>query len=57
LKEFDYEYICIQANHHKDIAKKIAKYQKEGWQLHTYQAAGSPNMVNHYLLFQREISW
>ena len=32
----------------------IEEYQKDGWRLHTYQAQGSPTMVNHYLLFERE---
>ena len=57
MKEFEFEYICVQVNHHKNIAKTIAEYQKEGWRLHTYQATGDPNWVNHYLLFQREITW
>lgn len=57
MKDFDFEYVCVQVNHHKNIAKTIAEYQKEGWRLHTYQATGDPNFINHYLLFQREISW
>lgn len=57
LKDIDFEYVCVQVNHHKRIAKVIAEYQKEGWRLHTYQATGDPNWVNHYLLFQREMTW
>ncbi|MFX0169248.1 MAG: hypothetical protein ACFE89_07830 [Candidatus Hodarchaeota archaeon] len=57
MKEVEFEYICVQVNHHKDIANVIAKYNKEGWSLHTYTTAGDPNWINHYLLFQREIIW
>ncbi|NIR87026.1 hypothetical protein GWO13_05405 [Candidatus Bathyarchaeota archaeon] len=53
------EYVCVQVDHHKRISKVIGEYQKKGWRLHTYQAAGlglyavGPN-VYHYLLFERE---
>ena len=52
------EYECIEVKHHRDIAKKIAEYQKNGWHLHTYQTAGMgagpmSYIVNHYLLFER----
>ncbi len=57
VKDIEFEYVCVQVNHHKNIARVIAEYQKEGWRLHTYTAAGDPNWVNHYLLFQREITW
>jgi hypothetical protein len=52
LKEYD----CVQVDHHKRIAEVIEDYQKDGWHLHTYQAQGSPTIVNHYLLFEREKS-
>jgi hypothetical protein len=50
---------CVQVGHHTDIGKTIEEYQKEGWRLHTYQAAGlsgnvMTSFVNHYLLFERE---
>ena len=48
------EYVCVQVGHHKRIGKVIDQYQREGWNLHTYQAQGTPTMVNHYLLFERE---
>jgi hypothetical protein len=48
------EWKCVQVNHHRRIGKVIEDHQEEGWQLHTYQAAGTPSIVNHYLLFQRE---
>ncbi|MDH5770878.1 MAG: DUF4177 domain-containing protein [Candidatus Bathyarchaeota archaeon] len=48
------EYVCVQVGHHKDIAEVIEEYQKKGWRLHTYQAMGTPAIVNHYLLFERE---
>ena len=50
LKEYD----CVQVGHHKRIAEVIEEYQKDGWRLHTYQTQGSPTIVNHYLLFERE---
>ena len=48
------EWKCIQVGHHKNIGQTIAEQEKEGWSLHTYQAQGTPTMVNHYLLFERE---
>jgi hypothetical protein len=47
------EWICVQVNHHNRIAETIEEYQRNGWSFYTYQAVGSPNMVNHYLLFKR----
>lgn len=47
------EYTCVQVSHHKKIGEVIEQYQKEGWRLHTYQAQGTPTLVNHYLLFER----
>jgi len=48
------EYICVLVGHHKKIGEVIEEYQKKGWNLHTYQAQGSPTIVNHYLLFERQ---
>ncbi|UCE95220.1 MAG: hypothetical protein JSV51_05645 [Candidatus Bathyarchaeota archaeon] len=48
------EWKCVQVGHHKKIGKVIEEYEKEGWRLHTYQAQGTPTLVNHYLLFERE---
>ena len=47
------EWKCVQVGHHKNIASVIEEHQREGWMLHTYQAQGTPTMVNHYLLFER----
>jgi hypothetical protein len=47
------EWECVQVSHHNKIAEVIENYQKDGWSLHTYQAQGSPVLVNHYLLFER----
>ena len=58
MKEKEYE--CVEVKHHKDVGKTIAEYQKNGWHLHTYQAAaglaGGPisSFVNHYLLFEKD---
>ena len=52
------EYECVEVKQHKDVGKTIAEYQKNGWHLHTYQAAGSSGLitsfVNHYLLFEKD---
>lgn len=50
------EFKCVQVGHHKNIARTTDRYIGEGWNLHTYQAAGGPNNVVHYLLFERETS-
>jgi hypothetical protein len=47
------EYHCVQVGHHKKIGEVIAEFQQQGWILHTYQAQGTPTLVNHYLLFER----
>jgi hypothetical protein len=47
------EYECVQVGHHKDIGKTIEEWQKNGWRLHTYQAAGFGTDVKHYLLFEK----
>lgn len=52
------EYECVEVKHHRDIGKVIAEYQRDGWRLHTYQAAGVDSgpmfTVSHYLLFERD---
>ena len=52
------EYECVEVKQHKDVGKTIAEYQKNGWHLHTYQAAGLvgpiTSFVNHYLLFEKD---
>jgi hypothetical protein len=50
------EWKCVQVGHHKRIGETIEEFQKGGWILHTYQAQGTPTMVNHYLLFEKEKS-
>jgi len=47
------EWICVQVGHHKRVGEVIEEFQREGWRLNTYQAQGTPTMVNHYLLFER----
>ena len=48
------EWTCVQVTHHNSIAEAVMLHQDAGWKLHTYQAVGSPTMVNHYLLFERD---
>jgi hypothetical protein len=55
LKEWE----CVQVDSHKDIGRTIEQWQRNGWRLNTYQAAGMgagpmAYKVNHYLLFERE---
>ena len=57
MKEKEYE--CVELKQHKDVGKTIEEYQKNGWHLHTYQAAGLSggpfsSFVNHYLLFEKD---
>jgi hypothetical protein len=52
------EYECVEVSHHKDIGKLIEEWQRNGWRLHTYQAAGMGSgpmsfKINHYLLFEK----
>ena len=51
------EYECEEVGHNRSIGKTIDEWQKEGWRLHTYACAqaGVGKVVNHYLLFEREI--
>lgn len=51
------EWKCVLIGHHENVGKTIEDREKQGWQLHTYQAAGDVGIttafVNHYLLFER----
>jgi hypothetical protein len=47
------EWKGVELGHHKKVAKAIEEFQKEGWHLYTYQAAGTPGRINHYLLFEK----
>ena len=49
MKEFE----CVHVNHHREIGKTIVEWQARGWRLHSYQVAGSPTAVSHYLLFEK----
>ncbi len=52
------EWMCVQVKNHRDVSDTIAKFQKNGWSLHTYQTAGMGAgpmafTVYHYLLFEK----
>jgi len=51
------EWKCVLVGHHDNVGKVIEEWEKTGWHLHTYQAAGDVGMtaafVNHYLLFDK----
>jgi len=49
MKKFE----CVQVENHRDIGKTIEQWQKNGWRLHAYQAAGRDIWIKHYLLFEK----
>lgn len=54
------QWFCIQVDHHERVGDAIEVAQEDGWNLHTYSAAGpggqTHTRVNHYRLFVREAS-
>ena len=51
------EYECVLVDHHNKVCRAVNEYQKKGWHLHTYPAAGNANPAlgtNHYLLFEKD---
>lgn len=49
-------YVCVEVDHHQKIAQEIKDFQKDGWNLHTYQAATKDlGIVSHYLLFEKQV--
>ena len=55
MKLKDWE--CVEFKHNKDVGKTIKEWEKNGWHLHTYSAAGSAGamtqFIMHYLLFEK----
>jgi hypothetical protein len=55
MKLKDWE--CVEVKHNKDVGKTIKEWEKNGWHLHTYSAAGSAGamtqFIMHYLLFEK----
>jgi len=51
------EWKCVLVGYHDNVGKVIEEWEKAGWHLHTYQAAGDVGaataFVNHYLLFEK----
>ncbi len=51
------EWKCVLVPHHDKVGQVIEEFERGGWHLHTYQAAGDVGLtsafVNHYLLFVR----
>jgi hypothetical protein len=45
---------CIQLENHNKVADSIEDLQRDGWELHTYQATGRDIWIKHYLLFKKE---
>ena len=44
---------CVEVNHHKNVGTTIEEWEKNGWNLCSYTAAGNPGAISHYLLFVR----
>lgn len=44
---------CVEVNHHKNVGGTIEEWEKNGWDLYSYTAAGYGTAINHYLLFTR----
>ena len=44
---------CVEVNHHKNVGTTIEEWEKNGWSLYSYAAAGNPGAISHYLLFTR----
>lgn len=54
------QWTCIQAQSHQFVGSTIEAMERDGWTLHTYNAAhakvalGGVAFINHYLLFNRD---
>lgn len=44
---------CVEVSHHKNVGETIEEWEKNGWNLYSYTAAGYGTSINHYLLFMR----
>jgi len=44
---------CVEVNHHKNVGGTVEEWEKNGWNLYSYTAAGYGTAINHYLLFMR----
>jgi hypothetical protein len=44
---------CVEVSHHKNVGGTIEEWEKSGWSLYNYTAAGNPGAISHYLLFMR----
>jgi len=52
-KEEKTKWECVEVSHHKNVGGTIEEWQKSGWILFSYTAAGNPGAISHYLLFMR----
>jgi len=52
-KEEKTKWECVEVSHHKSVGETIEEWQKSGWILYSYTAAGNPGAISHYLLFMR----
>jgi hypothetical protein len=52
-KEKKMKWECVEVSHHKNVGGTIEEWEKSGWILYNYTAAGNPGAISHYLLFMR----
>jgi hypothetical protein len=52
-KKEEMKWECVEVSHHKNVGRTIEEWQKNGWVLYSYTAAGNPGAISHYLLFMR----
>jgi hypothetical protein len=52
-KEEKIKWECVEVSHHKNVGGTIEEWEKSGWNLYSYTAAGNPGAISHYLLFMR----
>jgi hypothetical protein len=52
-KEEKTKWECAEVSHHKSVGGTIEEWERNGWNLFSYTAAGNPGAISHYLLFAR----
>ena len=52
-KEEKMKWECVEVSHHKNVGGTVEEWEKSGWNLYSYTAAGYGTAINHYLLFVR----
>ena len=50
-KEEKIKWECVEVGHHRNVGRTIEEWEGNGWTLFSYNAAGNPGAISHYLLF------